>query len=66
MAARVMPAWRHMPSNTRSSLASEPVWLAAAFCPPAVAPPFTSTSGFRAATWRVRSKNVRPSCTPST
>ena len=66
VAARVMPAWRHMPSKTRSSLASEPVWLAAARWPPAVAPPFTSTSGLTAATARARSKKPRPSGTPST
>jgi hypothetical protein len=33
VAARVTPAWRHAPSNTRSSVASEPVWLAAARWP---------------------------------
>ena len=30
VAARVAPAWRQTPSKTRSSLASAPVWLAAA------------------------------------
>ena len=30
VAARVTPAWRHTPSNTLSSAASAPVWLAAA------------------------------------
>ena len=45
VAARVMPAWRQAPSKTRSSVASEPVWLAAARAPPAVAPPLTSTTG---------------------
>ena len=45
--ARVMPAWRHMPSKTRSSEARLPVWLAAARWPPAVVPPFTSTTGLR-------------------
>ena len=34
-----------MPSNTRSSLASAPVCDAAARWPPAVVPPFRSTSG---------------------
>ena len=48
-AARTTPAWRHMPSKTRSSVASEPVWLAAARAPPAVAPPLTSTTGMRSA-----------------
>ena len=48
--ARVTPAWRHMPAKTRSSEASEPVWLAAARWPPAVVPPFTSTTGLRSAT----------------
>ncbi|GIU89241.1 MAG: hypothetical protein KatS3mg010_0340 [Acidimicrobiia bacterium] len=52
VAARVIPAWRHMPSNTRSSLASDPVWLAAARCPPGVVPPFTSTTGLRRVTAR--------------
>jgi hypothetical protein len=66
VAARVMLACRHMPVNTVSSAASEPVWLAAARWPPAVAPPLTSTSGLRRATSRQRSKKVRPSPTPST
>ena len=48
--ARVMPAWRHMPSKMRSSAASVPVWLAAARWPPAVVPPLTSTTGLRRAT----------------
>ena len=65
-AARVAPAWRHMPSNTRSSLASAPVWLAAARWPPAVAPPLRRTSGMRAVTVRMRSENARPSAMPST
>ena len=54
-AARVAPAGRAMPSNTVSSLARAPVWLAAARWPPAVAPPLTSTIGFRSASDRSRS-----------
>ena len=42
VAARVIPACRHSPSNTLSSAASAPVWLAAALAPPSVAPPLTS------------------------
>ena len=34
VAARVIPAARHSPSNTLSSVASAPVWLAAARAPP--------------------------------
>ena len=66
VAARDTPAWRIAPSNTRSSLARAPVWLAAAFCPPVEAPPFTTTTGMRAATPRSRSLNARPSPTLST
>ena len=50
VAARVTPAWRQTPSNTLSSAASAPVWLAAARAPPSVVPPLTTTSGLRAAT----------------
>ena len=50
-----------------SSVASEPVWLAAARCPPEVAPPLTSTSGMRCGDRRAgASKNARPSSMPST
>ena len=66
VAARVMPAARHAPSNTLSSAASAPVWLAAARAPPSVAPPLTSTSGLRAAAWPKRSSSARPSPMPST
>ena len=66
VAVRVMPAWRHMPSKTRSSAARLPVWLAAARCPPLVAPPFTTTMGLRRAASRSRSNSARPSATPST
>ena len=45
---------------------SAPVWLAAARWPPAVAPPFTTTTGIRSATVRRRSANDRPSPTLST
>ena len=53
--ARATPACAHMPANTRSSEASEPVWLAAARWPPAVVPPFTTTTGLWAATCARRS-----------
>ncbi len=66
MRARTTPAWRHMPSKTRSSVASDPVWLAAARWPPEVAPPFTSTTGMRSATADTSRKNRRPSLMPST
>ena len=49
-----------------SSVASEPVWLAAARWPPEVAPPLTRTRGLRRATDDMRSRNARPSGTPST
>ena len=58
VAARVTPAWRHAPSKTLSSAASAPVWLAAARAPFAVAPPFTTTSGLRAATDANRSSSA--------
>ena len=54
-----------MPSKTRSSLASEPVWLAAARLPSAATPPFTSTSGLRAVNARSASMKRAPSATPS-
>ena len=66
VAALVTPAWRHAPSKVRSSLDNEPVWLAAALAPPAVAPPLTTTSGIVAATSRTVSKKLRPSAIPST
>jgi hypothetical protein len=66
VAARVRPAWWHMPSNTLSSLASAPVCEAAARCPPAVTPPFKTTSGFRIAACRAWSKKRLPSSIPST
>ena len=47
LSARVSPAARHAPSNTLSSAARAPVWLAAASAPPAVEPPLTTTSGLR-------------------
>ena len=66
VAARVIPAARHSPSNTLSFAASAPVWLAAACAPPSVAPPLTSTSGLRAAAPARRSIRPRPSTMPST
>jgi hypothetical protein len=66
VAARVAPACRQTPSKSRSSLASAPVWLAAARCPPSVAPPFTSTTGFSAAAAASRCRKSRPSPMPST
>ncbi|MEI2653689.1 MAG: hypothetical protein V9G12_16360 [Microthrixaceae bacterium] len=66
VAARQTPACRHAPSNTRSSVASEPVWLDAARAPPAVAPPLTSTTGLVGVIARTASKNARPSSMPST
>ena len=67
VAARVTPAWRHMPSKVRSSVASEPVWLAAARAPPAVAPPLTTTVGISAATSAAGCRATsRPSAIPST
>jgi hypothetical protein len=65
VAARDTPAWRAAPSNTRSSLASAPVWLAAARWPPLVAPPLTTTTGLCSATPRSRSMKLRPSPTLS-
>ena len=61
---RTTPACRHAPSKTRSSVARLPVWLAAARAPTSEAPPFTTTSGIRSATDRIRSKNARPSVMP--
>ena len=66
VAARVTPAWRMAPSKMRSLVASAPVWDAAARWPPSVAPPFTSTTGLRSATDRMRSAKPRPSAMPST
>ena len=64
--ARTAPLWRTMPSNTRSSVASAPVWLAAASAPRGVIPPLTSTTGFASAAFRTAAANRRPSSTPST
>ncbi len=66
VAARVMPCWRHMPSKTASSLARDPVWLAAARWPSELDPPLSSTRGRRSATDRTRSAKARPSEMPST
>ncbi|CAB4694970.1 unannotated protein [freshwater metagenome] len=63
--ARAAPICRHIPSNTRSSVASEPVWLAAAFAPDPDAPPFRMTTGIRRQTASRRSAKSRPSATPS-
>jgi hypothetical protein len=63
--ARSAPHCRQIPSNTRSSLASDPVWLAAARLPSAATPPFTSTSGLRAVNARSESMKCAPSATPS-
>ena len=65
VAARSAPTCAATPSKMRSSLASEPVWLAAARLPSAATPPFSSTSGFRAASARAASAKRRPSGTPS-
>ena len=45
VSARATPAWRHIPANTRASLASDPVCDAAARRPPDVLPPCSTTSG---------------------
>ena len=66
VAARVTPSWRHTPSNTRSSDARAPVWLAAARDPDEVAPPFRRTRGMRSVTEAMRSAKARPSAIPST
>ena len=63
--ARRTPACAATPSKTPSSLASDPVWLAAARFPSAATPPFTITSGLRSLTKRAASAKRRPSGSPS-
>ena len=66
--ARVTPAWRHMPSNTRSSVASEPVWLRGGALAARGGPALHEHERLgAAATSRQRARrSARPSATPST